>query len=159
MTTEEMYNYWQDLQMVAFKIGTANYAMDIHNVQEIVRRQQVTRLPNAPEQVEGVINLRGTVLPTINLHKLFGIAQPEDTEDSRLVIVKVDNLRYGIMVDQASEVLRIPGTAIESTPEINSKNPKDYIIGVAKYNEELWVLLDAQALTQFFRHKAMTRGQ
>lgn len=159
MDTEESHGFWQDQQMVAFRIGSRNYALEIHSIQEIVRCQKATRLPNTPEHVEGVINLRGTVIPTLNLHKLFGVPDGEVTENSRLVIIKLENLRYGIIVDEASEVMRIPGSSIETTPEVGSGSPKDYILGVAKFEGELWVILDAQALNRFFRPNVSTKGQ
>lgn len=149
---------WVEQQLVAFKIGQANYTIAIHNIQEIVRIQPVTRVPNTPDHVDGVINLRGTVVPVLNLHKLFGIPDQGVTEDSRIAVVKVDNILYGIMVDQASEVLRLPGTAVEAAPEVNSKNHRDYIQGVAKSGGELWIILDPKALIQFFRQKAGVRG-
>lgn len=148
----------EDQQLVAFKIGRANYAIAIQNIQEIVRIQAVTRLPNAPEHVDGVINLRGTVVPVLNLHQLFGIPKKDATEDSRIAVIKVDNILYGIQVDQASEVLRIPCTAIEVAPEVNSQNHQEYVLGVAKSDGELWIILDSKALIQFFRKKTGTRG-
>lgn len=149
---------WVEQQLVAFKIGQANYTIAIHNIQEIVRLQPVTRVPNTPDHVDGVINLRGTVVPVLNLHKLFGIPDQGVTEDSRIAVVKVDNILYGIMVDQASEVLRLPGTAVEAAPEVNSKNHRDYVQGVAKSGGELWIILDPKALIRFFRQKSGVRG-
>lgn len=159
MDTTESHCLWQDQQMVAFRIGSRNYALEIHNIQEIVRCLKATRLPNTAEHVEGVINLRGTVMPTLNLHRLFGVPEAEPTENSRLVIIKLENLRYGIVVDEASEVMRIPGSSLENTPEVHSETQKDYILGVAKFEGELWVILDAQALTRFFQSNESAKGQ
>lgn len=159
MDTAESSCFWQDQQMVAFRIGIRNYALEIHNIQEIVRCQKATRLPNTPEHVAGVINLRGTVIPTLNLHKLFGVPEEELTESSRLVIIKLENTRYGIVVDEASEVMRIPGSSVEATPDVGSESQKDYILGLAKFEEELWVILDPQALTRFFRPNVSAKGQ
>ncbi|HEX3033124.1 MAG TPA: chemotaxis protein CheW [Bacillota bacterium] len=158
MNTAESFCFWQDQQMVAFRIGSRNYAMEIRNIQEIVRSQKATRLPNSPGHVEGIINLRGSIIPTLNLHTLFGVPQTEITENSRLVIITVDDVRYGIMVDEASEVMRIPGTAVEATPEVGTGNQKDYIVGVAKFDEELWVILDPRALTEFFKSNVDEKG-
>ncbi len=150
--------YELQLQLVAFKIGEANYALDIHNVQEIVRIQPLTRVPNTHVHVDGVINLRGTVVPIINLHKLFGNKTQKTTDNSRIVIVKVEDIRFGIMVDSASEVLRLPTTAVEATPEVNAQTQRDYVTGVAKSGGDFWIMLDPKSLTQFFRQKIGARG-
>lgn len=144
---------WDDLQLVAFRIGEASFALEIHNVQEIVRVQPSTRVPNTPKHVEGVINLRGTVLPVLNLHKLFGIEEQNFNEDSRMIVVKVEGISYGILVEQASEVLRMPGTALEAAPEVAAKNHREYVLGVVKSHGNLWVLLDPLILSLFFRQK------
>jgi purine-binding chemotaxis protein CheW len=147
-----------DQQLVALRINQANYAIAIHNIQEIVRIQIITRVPNTPKHVDGVINLRGTVVPVLNLHQLFGMAKQEETEDSRIAVIKVDNVLYGIIVDQASEVLHLSSGTIEAAPEVNTQNQRDYILGVANSGSELWIILDPKALVLFFNNKAVNRG-
>jgi len=109
-STEEVF------QVVSFEIGAEEYTVDILEVQEIIRMVEITPVPKAPHYVEGVINLRGKVIPIIDLRLRFGLSSAERTKDTRIVVVDVSRIILGFIVDSVSEVLRIPSHLIESPP-------------------------------------------
>lgn len=131
-----------EIQLIAFRLGKNEYALEISCVQEIIRVLDITRVPKAPSYIAGVINLRGSVITVINLHKRFGLPLEENTEDSRIIIIKWNDITAGIMVDAAYEVTRVPLHMTEATPNVAGCPEKDYIKGVAKVGERLLVLLD-----------------
>lgn len=148
LTSDTVKN--ESVQVVLCRLADAKYAIEIEHVQEIVRRTQVTRVPRTRPWIAGVINLRGTVTPTLNLHKRFALPEEEVTEDSRIVIVKYNNQSYGIMVDDASEVVRVPSHSIETNPSLEQED-RDYIKGLARYDRELYILLNPGEMLKFFR--------
>ncbi len=130
------------LQLVSFKLGGEEFGVDIMQVQEIIRMQNITAVPNAPDFVEGVINLRGRVIPIIDLRKRFGLEGKEHDKATRIVVVKVDDITVGLVVDEVSEVLRIPANTVEPPPPIVAGVESDYIKGVGKLDDRLLILLD-----------------
>jgi purine-binding chemotaxis protein CheW len=131
-----------ETQLVIFELANETYGVDIASVEGIVKIQPITRMPQAPSFVEGVTNLRGSVLPVIDLRKRFGIDNQEITEHSRIVIVFMDTVKIGMIVDAVSEVLRIPDSSIEPTPPIVTTINQQYIRGIAKLEGRLIILLD-----------------
>ncbi|MCX8068918.1 MAG: chemotaxis protein CheW, partial [Thermodesulfovibrionales bacterium] len=109
-TSEEL------LQLVTLTLGSEEYAVDILKVQEINRMKEITRVPNSPPYVEGVINLRGKVIPVVNLRSKFGLYEKENDEKTRIMIMDIQGITMGIVVDSVSEVLRIPSNIVEPTP-------------------------------------------
>jgi len=130
------------LQLVSFKLGDEEFGVDIMQVQEIIRMQEITSVPNAPEFVEGVINLRGRVIPIIDLRKRFGLEEKSHDKATRIIVVKVDDLTVGLVVDEVSEVLRIPADTVEPPPPIVAGVESEYIRGVGKLEDRLLILLD-----------------
>lgn len=130
------------LQLVSFRLGGEEFGVDIMQVQEIIRMQNITAVPNAPDFVEGVINLRGRVIPIIDLRKRFGLEGKEHDKATRIVVVKVDEITVGLVVDEVSEVLRIPASTVEPPPPIVAGVESDYIKGVGKLDDRLLILLD-----------------
>jgi len=130
------------LQLVSFRIGDEEFGVDILKVQEINRMPEVTRVPNAPEFVDGVINLRGKVIPVIALRRRFGMARKESDKNTRIVVVDLDGKIVGFVVDAVSEVLRIPKSLIEPPPSIASGIESEYITAVGKLEDRLLILLD-----------------
>jgi purine-binding chemotaxis protein CheW len=114
-------------------------------VQEIIRVQQLTRVPNSPDFVEGVINLRGKVIPVIALRKRFGLEILAQDKQTRIVVVEVKGTVLGFMVDSVSEVLRIPADTVEPPPRLG-KVEREYVSGVGKLNDRLLILLDVDRL-------------
>lgn len=137
------------LQLVTFRLGNEEFSLDILKVQEIIRHMDLTRVPKAPDFVEGVINLRGRVIPVLDLRKRFGLPADERTNETRIIVVEVDNNTVGLKVDAVSEVLRLPADTVEPPPSIVTGVESDYIKGVGKLEGRLLILLDvAKILTK-----------
>jgi len=138
------------LQLVSFKIGEEEFGVDILKVQEINRLVEITKVPRSPDFVEGVINLRGKVIPIIDLRKRFMMETKESDKDTRIVVVDIEGQVMGMVVDAVSEVLRLPKDTIEPPPEIATSIDSEYIQGVAKLEDRLLIFLD---LSKVFSEK------
>lgn len=130
------------LQLVSFKIGSEEFGVDILRVQEINKMVQITKVPNSPVFVEGVINLRGKVIPIVDFRTRLGLAKIEHTKDTRIVVVDVEGKTIGFIVDSVSEVLRIPASITEAPPEIVSGVDSEFIKSVGKLEDRLLILID-----------------
>jgi len=131
------------LQLVSFKIGDEEFGVDILKVQEINRMIDVTRVPNAPAYVDGVINLRGKVIPVIDLRSKLGFGRKDHDKNTRIVVVELAGKVVGFVVDAVSEVLRIPRSVTEPPPPVVSSGINaDYITAVGKLEDRLLTLLD-----------------
>lgn len=130
-------------KIVVFKLGMEEYGIKIACVQEINRMTDITKIPRAPYHLEGIVNLRGNVIPALDLRKLFKLEEKKATDSTRIIIVDVNNKRTGIIVDSVSEVISFEKRIIESTPDILSSGvDSDCIEGVAKYNNRMIMILD-----------------
>ena len=129
-------------QLVVFNLANEDYGVDIAAVDGIVKMQQVTSVPHAPGFVEGITNLRGEVLPVIDLRKRFGLPVGETTKDTRIVNVDIDGTKVGMVVDAVSEVLRVAEEDIEPPSPIVTTLDSAFITGIAKVDERLIILLD-----------------
>jgi purine-binding chemotaxis protein CheW len=136
----------QVLQLVTFTLEKEEYAVNILNVQEINRITEITKVPNAPDYVEGVINLRGKVIPVINLRKKFGLYNKDTDDSSRVIIMDIQGITYGLVVDSVSEVLRIPSDIVEPPPPMASSMSSMFIKGIAKLENRLIILIDIDGL-------------
>ena len=132
------------LQMVSFKIGDEEFGVDILKVQEINRMMSITKVPNAPAFVTGVVNLRGRIIPVIDLRYKLGMPGKDYDNDTRIVVVEVNDTTTGFIVDAVSEVLRIPRSITEAPPEMVSGIDSDYITAVGKLEGKLLILLDLE---------------
>jgi len=129
-------------QLVVFQLGAELYGVEISRVHEIIRLQEVTRVPHSPTFVEGVINLRGKVISVINLRRRFGLPEADDTRDGRIVVVDINDQVVGMVVDGVSEVLRINSATIEPPSPAVAGIDSEYLQGIAKLPERLVILLD-----------------
>lgn len=129
-------------QLVVFDLAGEHYGVDIAAVEGIIKLQAITSVPHAPAFVEGVTNLRGKVLPVIDLRKRFGLPQTQPTKDSRIVVVEMNGATVGMVVDGVSEVLRVGAEAIEPPSPIVTTVDSAFIRGIAKVGERLVILLD-----------------
>jgi purine-binding chemotaxis protein CheW len=134
------------LQLVTFNLENEEYAVDILKVQEINRMREITRVPNTPAYVEGVINLRGKVIPVVNLRSKFSLDERENDTQSRIMIMDIQGITMGLVVDAVSEVLRIPSNIVEPTPPMASNISTEFIRGIAKLEDRLIILLDMEML-------------
>lgn len=129
-------------QLVVFDLAGEIYGVNIETVREIIRMQAVTYVPDAPDFVEGVINLRGRVIPVIDLRRRFGLTVTEETSDSRVLVVDSEGEDLGVIVDAVTEVQRIAEDSIEPVSSLVSTEQSDYIVGITKVGEQLIILLD-----------------
>lgn len=130
-------------KIVIFKLGMEEYGIKIDNVQEINRMTSITKIPRAPHHIEGIVNLRGNVIPALDLRKLFNLGEKQVTDSTRIIIVDVNEKRTGIIVDSVTEVINLEKRLIEPTPDILSSGiDSDYIEGVAKLNKRMIMILD-----------------
>ena len=146
--SEEIKKHEVDLlQLVTFRIGEEEFGVDILRVQEIIRTMAITRVPKAPDFVEGVINLRGKVIPIIDLRKRFGLEVKEYVKHTRIIVIEISNMIVGFVVDAVSEVLRIPADTVEPPPPaVMGGIDSEYISGVGKLEDRLLILLDLDKL-------------
>ena len=135
-----------ETQIVVFELGDERYGLDIATVYEIIRHQPITAVPQAPAFVEGVINLRGRIIPVVDLRDRFGMTEGDLTKASRIVVCEAAGTRVGLVVDGVSEVLMIAADAIEPTPEVAAGVDAAYLRGIAKLGERLIILLDLNGL-------------
>lgn len=135
------------LQLVGFHVGGEEFALDILRVQEIIRLQELTRVPSSPEFMDGVMNLRGKIIPVITLRKRFGIDQVAPDKQTRIVVVEIRGTVLGFIVDSVSEVLRIPFNTVEPAPRLG-KVDREYVSGVGKLDDRLLILLDLDRLME-----------
>ncbi|WP_075355727.1 chemotaxis protein CheW [Desulfovibrio sp. DV] len=134
------------LQLVTFGIGEEEYGIDILEVQEIIRIMDITKIPNSPPHVEGVITLRGKVIPVIGLRCRFNMeSRPHDSQ-TRIIVVDIRGIIIGFLVDGVSEVLRIQSNTVEPPPPVASGVESEYIKGVGKLDDRLLILLDLDKL-------------
>lgn len=136
----------KDLQIVGLRVGRETYGVPISFVREIVRVPQITVVPNAQRHVEGVINLRGKIISVIDLRKRFGEVDTQNTKKNRIVVVELENRTVGLIVNAASEVLKIPPSDIEPPSSVFLNGEVDYVTGVGKLNNRLVILLDLNKL-------------
>ncbi|MBN1537700.1 MAG: chemotaxis protein CheW [Anaerolineales bacterium] len=136
-------------QLVIFELANEHYGVNIAMVEGIIKMQLITAVPHAPSFVEGVTNLRGAVLPVIDLRKRFNLPPEETTKHSRIIHIVIDNVRVGMIVDAVSEVLRVSEEAIEPTPPIVTTVDSAFITGIAKLEDKLIILLDLGKVLSF----------
>jgi purine-binding chemotaxis protein CheW len=130
------------LQLVTFKLENEEFGVDILKVQEINKMMSITRIPNAPPFIEGVINLRGKIIPIVDLRKRLGFKTEGFDKSTRIIVVELDGMVLGFIVDSVSEVLRINESTVEAAPSIVAGVDSEYIEGVGKLDDRLLILLE-----------------
>jgi purine-binding chemotaxis protein CheW len=138
MSTEAI----RELHIVGFRVGRETYGVPITSLHEIVRVPEITAVPDAPEFVEGVINLRGKIVSVIDLRKRLGEKKITSTRKNRILVVEHNGRLSGLIVDSASEVLKIPTADVEASPNMLHESELNCVTGLGKYNGRLIVLLD-----------------
>ena len=133
-------------QMINFCIGTEQYGVDIRKVREVIQLGEITPLPHAPDFVKGVINLRGDVIPVINLREKLGMAEERDTLADRVIVVEIGEKLVGMIVDAVSRVVRIAAAQLETAPLWLGGLTEDYMAGVVRLPDRLIVVLNAEAI-------------
>ncbi len=134
------------LQLVVFRLGKESYGIDVHTVREIFPPQEITRVPNAPEYVEGVINLRGKVVAVIDLRKRLGLEVTETTNESRVVVVEYDGEDVGMIVDAVHEVVSVGADYLAPATEITEQHGASLTRGFAQLDRQLVILVDIETI-------------
>ena len=133
----------KEIQLVVFKIGKEEFGVPISQVREIVRLVPITPVPRAPQFIEGVVNLRGQILAVIDLAKRLNLTPAPRSDKTRIIVVEVEDNTVGMIVDEVTEVLRLPTENIDSTPElITTEVHQKYLKGVGKLGERLLILIE-----------------
>lgn len=137
------------LQLVSFNIDNEEFGIDILKVEEIIRIISITKIPNAPDFIEGVINLRGKVIPVIDLRTRLNRIRKEHDNNTRVIVVEVSGITVGFIVDSVREVLRIPKNITEPPPTIVSNVNSEFITAIGKLEDRLLILLDLEKVLDF----------
>ena len=135
-----------EMQLVVFELAGEQFGVDIATVREIIQMQAITRLPGADYFVEGMINLRGVVIPVVDLRKRFNLDVAEYNKDTRIMVIDCQGQDIGIIVDSVEEVLRIPADSIVPPSNVVTSAGSDYLSGIAKLSERVVILLDTGRL-------------
>ena len=135
-----------DLQLVTFTVGSEVFAVDILVVQEINRMMRITEVPQSPSWVEGVVNLRGQIIPVVDLRRRLGLPRAEYGPASRIVVVEANTRTIGFIVDRVNEVVRISHSCVDAAPGVVAPVVSQYIAGIAKLKDRLLILLDLDKL-------------
>jgi purine-binding chemotaxis protein CheW len=145
------------IQLVSFKIGNEEHGIDVLKVREIIRMSNITRVPNTPHYIEGVINLRGKVIPIISLRMKFSLPEAENDNRTRIIVMDMDNELMGFVVDSVAEVIRIAISEIQPPPPIVTGGiDQECLAGVIHHAERLLVLLDLEKMFSPDERKTFT---
>jgi purine-binding chemotaxis protein CheW len=134
------------IQVVVVRLIDEDYGIPILQVQEIINMPVITHIPNMPDFIEGIINLRGKIVPILDLHKRFKMEKINKTDATRIVVTTLENQPVGFVVDSVSEVLRLSEEVIEPVPPSIAKIGAEYLSGVAKLNSRLVILLNFERI-------------
>jgi purine-binding chemotaxis protein CheW len=129
-------------QLVVFELAGELYGVEIASVESIIKMQTITRLPKAPEFVDGITNLRGSIIPVVDLRKRFGLPPQEPTRETRIVIANMGGMKVGIVVDAVNQVIRLQDDAVEPPPQMSITIDSAFIKSIAKVDGELIILID-----------------
>ncbi|CAH1056172.1 chemotaxis protein CheW [Paenibacillus sp. VTT E-133280] len=131
----------EDIKVIVFKLGSEEYGIEVEKVQTIERMMPITRVPKTYSFIKGVINLRGVVIPVIDLRGRFGIEEAEQTDQSRVIIVSVNEMEVGFIVDSANDVIDLNRDSIDTPPDVVGGIKAKYLDGVAKIGEERLLIM------------------
>mgnify|MGYP002622584896 CR=1 FL=1 len=134
------------MQLVSFQLAQEEYGIEITKVQEIILMGEITRVPQTPQYIKGLINLRSTVIPIVDLRLRFGLPEQKRTDETRIMVINVAGKTIGIIVDAVSEVLRISQEQIAPPPPTVAGLGEEYLIGLAKLENRLLILLDIDGI-------------
>jgi purine-binding chemotaxis protein CheW len=138
----------KDLHIVGFRVGRETFGVPISLVHEIVRVPEITAVPEAPDCIEGVINLRGKIISVVDLRKRFGEKEIKNGKKNRILVAEVEGKMVGLIVDSASEVMKLPPSEIEDPPRVFEEGEVNYVTGVGKMKDRLVILVDLSKVLQ-----------
>ncbi|KMK74737.1 chemotaxis protein CheW [Alkalihalobacillus pseudalcaliphilus] len=143
--TQTLVEYEQT-KIIAFRIEQEDYAIPVEYIQSIERMLPITRIPNADSFMKGVMNLRGVIIPVIDLRLRFGIAEKNNDDATRILVIQKDEIDFGLIVDEAKDVFDIENSDIEPTPEVVGSNQVSYLNGVVKIGDKMYTILNLEKL-------------
>ena len=143
-------------QFISFSVGAEEYGLELLRVKEVIRIREITWLPKAPTFVKGIINLRGDVIPIIALREKFGLPAQETTATTRVIVVEIDGRLMGMVVDAASQVVRIPADQIAPPPPVLGGLSQEFVTGVGKLDDKLVILLNVDAILDVEEIRALS---
>lgn len=149
MTATAVETIEREEQLVAFHLADEVYAIDIAAIHEIIRLQEITQVPRTQDDIEGIINLRGKIVPIVNLRRRLGLSDVERTPKTRVIVVDINECTIGLEVDSVIGVLRLPEACIEKPTQMVGAVDADYVRGVGKSNDALVILLNIQHMLHF----------
>lgn len=132
----------EEIQLVVFSLGREEFAVEVTQVREIMRMEEITRMPKSPHFVEGIINLRGQIIAVVELAKRLNLEVGEKSGDTRIIVVEAEDIKVGMIVDSVSEVLRVEAEAVEPSPTLATDISSAFLLGVVKKDNRLIILLD-----------------
>lgn len=139
---EEVKDIVEGGKFLSFFLGKEEYAIEILKVQEIIGLMPITPVPKMPDYIKGVLNLRGKIVPVMNLRRRFGLQEIEDTEETCVIVVQDNQYLMGIIVDKVSEVADINGEQIEEVPTFGLSDKSDYLSGIGKVKDTVKMIVD-----------------
>ncbi len=141
---------------MTFQLAKEEYAIDILQVQEIVMMTQITRMPKAPHFIEGIVNLRGQMIPIIDMRKRFALPEAQHDSDTRIIIVDIGEI-VGMVVDGVRDVIRLPDSAISPPPPMIQGISSDYLKGIGQFDERLLIMLDLEKVLTAEEHEVLRK--
>jgi len=132
----------EEIQLVVFSLGREEFAVEVTQVREIMRMEEITRMPKTPQFVEGIINLRGQIIAVVELAKRLNLESGSRSGETRIIVVEAEDIKVGMIVDSVSEVLRVNADAVEPSPTLTTDVSAAYLQGVVKQDNRLIILLD-----------------
>jgi purine-binding chemotaxis protein CheW len=145
----------QDVKVIVFQLKNEEYAVPVTQVGSIEKMEHITRVPNTESFIKGVINMRGVVTPIVDLRSRLGLEETPVDENTRIIIVDLDDISMGLIVDAANDVVDIPVDKIEEAPQVIGAINVDYIDGVVKLEDRLVILLDLRKVLKFHEIEAI----
>ena len=142
-------------QYVVFLLGKENYGVDIQRVTTIEKMLPHARVPKTPDYIKGVINLRGEIVPIMDIRTKFGMEVSEATDETRIIIIKINDISLGIIVDEVDEVLNLNEECIENVANFTNDLSMDYILGVGKIDGKIVTLLNIEKLADISKNKEL----
>lgn len=146
-------------QMVMFRLADQNYGVGIDSVYEVIRMEKVTKVPETPDFVEGVISLRGQSIPVVDLARRLGFAKSEETAQSRIIVMDVGGTTAGFIVDEVLEVIHVADTEIQPPPQTLTSIRSDYLTGIALLEGAMVIILDMSNLLQQYETDSLIAAQ
>lgn len=146
--SDEQIHEFETKQFIVFSLGNEKYGIDSLKITTIDRMKTITRVPKTPNYIKGVINLRGDIIPVMDLRAKFNLPPAEETEETRIIILKLEEISVGVVVDQVLQTIQLTSDSIENASSLISSSGSDYILGIGKVDGEIVTLLNFDKLVK-----------